>query len=346
MLINYDRVKGLKFRDLIIIGMNNSGITPLTHDLQVRYKVDIFPQHNNHYYPHMLQKSPCINDKSTLLICLVKDPYFWYQSLKKNPKDLISPTNNFLDYLIFNGKGYDSAIHLWNEYVTNYLDPSKFPPKNTIIMKYEDYLHNFHKIIDFMDNLLEIRHNMGLPFPRNNKEMEWFRAIDYYKDINRYNNLNKQELFKINSYLNDTLLERLTYKKKLTVNLTLPLTYENLSKLNFNKETTTKRIFDNLSTSDKIIIENTSESSIRPSTVDSKYLKPVSIVYLDDNDNYNDKDKDKDNDNEEDLTLYYKKATHIDNNNNNNNNKRTSHLETLLVNGNYNIRQLYRVLYK
>ncbi len=294
-----------KYKKAYLIGMPKSGLVSLRREIMYRYNLVLI-----NYYPYIYDVSPAINNQNILVICLVKDPYFWYKSLNNDKSLLTTSSGNLLNYLVFNGKGYDNIISLYNRYLKNYLNHSIFPVTNNIIIRYEDYLLKYHQTIEYLDTKFLVKKEVGLPFPINNKENEWYNYGDKYRLENRYLNISNNELYEIAQNLDNNLLLKLNYNPKKEVIKVFSLNSENLDLFNKNNNQENEKKLDKLDTlsqcSKNCQTDNHNVDEFHKDYCqygERKLLKPKKIKYLDTPDIISEK--------KEDITLEYKKAYKI-----------------------------------
>ena len=218
------------FRKVFVTGMYHSGTCALINELNKRYTVPISPHgikefNDDGYWKHGNNVSPYLNDRSVLVIVLIKDPFFWIQSLKKDKKAItISNTSlsihkKLLDSVKFNGYTYDNVIDIWNRYAINYLNIKKYPPENTLIIPYHEFLYHFKELQTTLDTILPKKYLADLYFPPtmassrpNNKKCRNRQdATEYYITENRYNNFSDSELIIIQRSLDKKILHRYGY---------------------------------------------------------------------------------------------------------------------------------------
>ncbi len=230
-MLNFTEVIKYKpFREVFVMGMYHSGTCALIRELKKRYTLPIYPRGTSEFHPeghwkHGFEFSPFKNDNSVLVITLIKDPFFWIQSLKKQNKGIIINEKRndvdkaLLDNVIFNGYNYKNVIEIWNKYAKGYLNQVKFPTSNTLVVCFSDLLFRFKELQQQLDKLLP-RHELAqLYFPpteissrptdktcRNRQE-----ALEYYIPENRYRTFKDKELVAIQRGLDRKLMYRLGY---------------------------------------------------------------------------------------------------------------------------------------
>lgn len=164
------------------------------------------------------------NNNTTLFIFLIKNPYFWFQSVMKITniwgviKGDSTSLNNFITNRItytHNGDApfkwedeFDSLVECYNKYYTTVLKLSE--RDNVIVIKYEDLLFNCENVIDKISKLLDKSHKNVFsveyacgPHKRNRKQ-----SLDYYSDNkNMYNDMNNNTINFIKNNLNKSIIE-------------------------------------------------------------------------------------------------------------------------------------------
>lgn len=243
-MFNYDMVKKQRpFKQVFVMGMYHTGTCALIRELTNRYRNPIFPKginelNENRNWKHEITLSPYKNNNNVLVIVLIKDPFFWFQSLKRNKKDLVVKTRNDLaGNIIFNGRGYKNATELWNQSVTNYLDKKLFPISNTLILKYEEFLFQYQETLHLLDTLLLVKPGLTNQVAINTKAHPHekchnrLEALEHYQSANRYKDLSKDEMASIILTVSRSLLDYLDYETQTFPIISLPLTRDNLHSL-------------------------------------------------------------------------------------------------------------------
>ncbi len=226
--------KPLTFQEVFVMGMPHTGLTALARELSRKYPIPIYPKSGKLFHPNGAWKfsnqvSPFQRDPRVLVIVLIKDPFFWVQSLKRNPGHLRNQrlstgenktTIDFLQDLNFNGRSYQNIADLWNQSLANYLNPTKFPPTNTMVITTSEFLYQFRDIQERLDEILlapDAPKGYLPPCylksqPHSKTCRDRFSAEDYYHPENRYQNLTNQEIKFLKQQLQAPLLQRLHFK--------------------------------------------------------------------------------------------------------------------------------------
>jgi len=131
----------------------------------------------------VLEHAPRLSD-DVFCVCLVKDPFFWVQSLGRDPAggtfyelqpvevvpdDLGGGANIFVQEpssasqlfgsVLFDGQVYPDALALWEAAVRAYLDEDIFPSWRTAVVRCEDFLFDFEGVMtELQARGLELRH--------------------------------------------------------------------------------------------------------------------------------------------------------------------------------------------
>ena len=244
MILNYQHVKThYPYRQVFVMGMYHTGTCALIRELTNRYRIPIYPKlikefHDNRVWKHAFEKSPYYNNQNVLVVVLVKDPFFWFQSLKRNKKDLqVKTLDGLAGTIIFNGRSYKNAVDLWNTYITNYLDTSRFSPNNTLILSYETFLFRYQETMDIFDTLLPLIPGSGNHLAINIKShphstcRNRLEALEHYRFKNRYLTLSENEITTIQKTVDKRLLDSLDYRHDTFPIIKLPLTIDNLNSM-------------------------------------------------------------------------------------------------------------------
>ncbi len=272
--------KPLTFQEVFVMGMPHTGLTALARELSRKYQIPIYPKPGKCFHPNGAWKfsnqvSPFQMDSRVLVIVLIKDPFFWVQSLKRNPGHLRNQrlstgenktTIDFLQDLNFNGRPYQNIADLWNQSVANYLNPIKFPPTNTMVITTSEFLYQFRDIQERLDEILlapDAPKGYLPPCylksqPHSKTCRDRFSAEDYYHQENRYQNLTNQEIKLLKQQLQSPLLQRLHFKTDDFIGQAL--TSENLKTFT-RQQSQQYREKHTPSTTTKQVLETISENS-------------------------------------------------------------------------------------
>jgi hypothetical protein len=219
------------FEEVFVMGMYHSGTNAMIRELTRRFKIPVYPNdgggfHPKGYWKHTTEASPYRGDPTRLVIVMTKEPFFWLQSLRRRRYDLklltSAPTvmESLLSAVELEGRYYPSSLHLWNEYASHYLDPIRFPPENTRLIRFEDFLYRFTTVMEELYTILPARPEIARDTPplwgvskqhghwsRNRKEAEAYYRI--YE--NCYQGLSPSQITEVHNNLDLRQLERLGY---------------------------------------------------------------------------------------------------------------------------------------
>lgn len=218
------------FTEVFVMGMYHSGTNALIRELQHYFNVPVYPNDNGSFHPNGTWKHtirPQISSPANRLHCvLVKDPYFWVQSVKKCPYELkvsskVIPiqTTDLLDTVQLEDRQYPNIMALWNQYTKTYLDDRAFSPQNTVVIRYQDFLYRYREVMTTLSKYLPRRPGSSQiyqPFSQRSKSHGIFcrnrdEAIAYYRPENRYLGFTQNELEKISQSLDTQLMDQFNY---------------------------------------------------------------------------------------------------------------------------------------
>jgi len=219
------------FQEVFVMGMYHSGTNAMIRELTRRFKIPVYPNngggfHPKGYWKHTTEASPYRGDPTKLVIVMTKEPFFWLQSLRRRRYDIklltSAPTmmESLLSAVELDGRYYPSSLHLWNEYASHYEDPTRFPPENTRLIRFEDFLYRFDTVMEELYKILPARPEIPRDTPplwgvskqhghwsRNRKEAEAYYRI--YE--NCYQGLSPSQIAEVHNNLDRRQLERLGY---------------------------------------------------------------------------------------------------------------------------------------
>ena len=224
-----NRLRG-RFTEVFVMGMYHSGTNALIRELQHYFQIPVYPNDRSSFHPNGTWKHtvrPQISAPANRLHCiLVKDPYFWIQSVKKCPYELklshqVNPiqTEDLLVPLQLEGRQYANIGAVWNQYTKTYLDDLAFSPENTVIIRFHDFLYRYQEVMLALDKYLPRKIGSGKtfhPFSQRSKSHGIFcrnrdEAMSYYQSANRYRGFSPSELVRIGESLDTRLMSRLNY---------------------------------------------------------------------------------------------------------------------------------------
>jgi len=190
-----------RFDKVLVMGAHHTCTTALSHELVQQFKVEVVNDYNGilspelrpENYKHRVLRSPPSPDDA-LVICLVKDPFFWLQSLSRhgaiyavkpvaaNPAtgefqdrdlqlnagicDLAQDKllDHLLDHVEFLGDVYeDGALGVWEATVRSYFDPLAYPLERTAVVRAEDFLFHFDAVMAALCEIGLERHQSAPP---------------------------------------------------------------------------------------------------------------------------------------------------------------------------------------
>jgi len=163
-----------EIRQVCVFGPHHSGTNALMRELSRFFDVDILNVHyddNPQLWKHrVFRKTPELPE-GAFCVCLVKDPFFWIQSLARNPwagtfYELLpvrvvragydiqfvpsAPcgTSQLFSTILFDDILYHDAVDLWEATVASYFDDRIFSRAKSVVVRYEDFLLRFGDVMD------------------------------------------------------------------------------------------------------------------------------------------------------------------------------------------------------
>lgn len=163
-----------RFENVCVFGPHHSCTGAVMREIPRFFEATVLNEHygdNPPCWKHtVFWQRPSVSD-STLLVCLVKDPAFWIQSLGRDPAEgtfydvqpiesialetgeigILEqvPRSRFQLFrqILFDGMVYGDALVLWEHTVRAYLNERLFPSWQTVIIRSEDFLFNFEHVM-------------------------------------------------------------------------------------------------------------------------------------------------------------------------------------------------------
>uniref|UniRef100_A0A7S4R0D7 Uncharacterized protein n=1 Tax=Alexandrium monilatum TaxID=311494 RepID=A0A7S4R0D7_9DINO len=246
------------FRRALVMGAHHTCTTALTRELEAQFFVkvennydtvqpDARPENHKH---RIMEQPPSPPD--ALIVCLVKEPCFWLQSLTRHAatyairalqempdgsyEDMerhVGPMEErsqeeLLDAILgpveFFGDIYPDggALSVWEASVRSYFDEEVYPLRRTAVVRCEDFLFNFEGVMQALSELgLQRRPVPPPPDSRRAKGgVVHFKARDreealcwYGDEANRHVGLQPRHVASVAMLLGDLLLGPLGYGK-------------------------------------------------------------------------------------------------------------------------------------
>ena len=214
--------------EIFVMGMYHSGTNALIQDLTRRINIPVYPDNGGGFHPdghwkHSFHKGP--SKVGQLVVFMIKDPLFWTQSLVKQYYEIkplcdsYLPVNRLLGPISLCGENFNNVFSLWNRYLTALQDPQKFSPEKTLIIRYEDFLHDYDstisRILQYVSPEKVIAGKLQ-PLTQSSK-VHGYRcrnrqeAISYYQPHNRYRGFTLAQTAVMQNSLSADLLRKFGY---------------------------------------------------------------------------------------------------------------------------------------
>lgn len=229
------------FKKVVIMGPYHSGANFMASALESRFEVQVINWRETSKadatWKHRVNHHPFENLGSDVLaVLMVKEPHFWLKSIARrasqffeihpfrendegeredvapqNMEDLFTPFEH--DTLI-----YPNAIGLWNDTIRSYLDDEVYPSKHSVLVRFEDFLFNFHDVMDELgnygfrdrDKAKPMQDDEYLHFNRESRTRK--QALRYYSDMaNWKSNFSPEELETLHKDMDGEAVARLGY---------------------------------------------------------------------------------------------------------------------------------------
>ena len=228
-------VAGLRgpFTEVMVMGMYHSGTNALVREIQHNFQLPVYPTRPQAFHPdgtwkHTLR--PTITAPRTRLHCvLVKDPYFWFQSVSRCPYELQcqrsgpqgqTTISDLFRPVQLQGRQFPHLAEVWNAYLRNYLDNHCFSPHNTIIIPFSSLLTEYHQVMTVLARYLPAKSNhlaWYQPFRTASKHhgracRNRAEAIAYYQPENRYVGFTPAQVAQLAQQLHPYLLTLVGYQ--------------------------------------------------------------------------------------------------------------------------------------
>ncbi len=180
-----------KFKFIQIYGPFNTGTNLLVNLMQNIFHYKIPEAGSTHYWKH----STVLNNyANTFHICITKNPFSWFESLKKESYTLkwnknISILNQRVvlesDKKYIKPRPFPSITNLWTFYYQTYINFQKNYPHNTIFILYEDLIYNTDNIFENISKIINI------PLPNDYENIKNNTLKKPAKQHGNCNNINK-----------------------------------------------------------------------------------------------------------------------------------------------------------
>tara|TARA_R100001163_G_C5065074_1_gene202883 strand:- start:1788 stop:2486 length:699 start_codon:yes stop_codon:yes gene_type:complete len=223
--VNQSRI----FNKVQILGPFTTGTNLLYNIINVGYETNICMKGCTYIWKHTICDKPEIIKNlsdNVLKIVMVRDPYFWLQSLKekklytletdvKNKSDVNSIVTRPCK---LRGHTFESPVHLWNYYYKTYLE--YLPKESTIWISYEKFLFEPRKIIGALSRHLKMKSEFDnskiikiISKPSNKRSKGREEALNFNKNLNNRKRIfNNKTLNYIESHLDKKLLNLFYYQ--------------------------------------------------------------------------------------------------------------------------------------
>ena len=226
MILQYEDVDKDKTWDKVqILGPFNTGTNLMHQIIDIAYTAHIGPIGSTIIWKHTICDNANIVDKigeDVLKIVMVRDPYFWLQSLKgKKRYTLESKAKDINSLMVKSCKlrthKFQNCAELWNYYYSNYF---KFLPKtSTIFVSYEKFIFHPLEVIGVLGNFLKLKEEYNfqkilaiMKRPSNKRARTREEAIEFNSNPkNKIAPFNPSVQRFIRNNLDSSLVERLGY---------------------------------------------------------------------------------------------------------------------------------------
>lgn len=153
-----------------VLGAHCTGTNALLRELLRFFDIRVSNAHradNPPFWKHTVFRAAPPLPRDTMCVCLVRDPGMWVQSLSRDPSDgsfyeirpgrkvgtrfLEEPQRSrgqLFKSVQFDGSVYRDALALWEATVKAYFDDRIFPTAQTVVVRYEDFLHEFSSVLE------------------------------------------------------------------------------------------------------------------------------------------------------------------------------------------------------
>jgi len=230
------------FNKVLLMGLYHSCTHAVARELERRFDVEVMNagrvSKENTMWKHRVHHHPLEGlGPNVLAVLMVKEPYFWLKSTSRVARnfweihpfredelgeredvlpdsiaDLFQPFEH--DTIV-----YPNAVVLWNDAIRSYFDDDVYPPEQSVIIRCEDFLFEFHKVMDELAALgLKDREKGLKPSPsgdraRSSRDCRTReQALRFYGDArNRKSEFQQEELDIVERTLDLEVAKRLSY---------------------------------------------------------------------------------------------------------------------------------------
>mmetsp|Transcript_62581 Transcript_62581/g.182993 ORF Transcript_62581/g.182993 Transcript_62581/m.182993 type:complete len:483 (-) Transcript_62581:151-1599(-) len=223
------------FSKAVVMGLYHSCTTAMAEELQRCFDIPVTNKlitnsreklwkHRVHY-----TRFDAADDK-TLVILMVKDPFFWLQSVGRNLyeihpvakdeqgcfQDLRSRTfADLFNFVEHDRVIYPDAVALWSDAMSTYFDDDIYPASASVVVRAEDFLFRFDAVMDELGAAWGLgTPERGTPRQRRTKAGARSRdqALDFYSDpANRALGFDEGQLRQVSGGLDAEILDLLGY---------------------------------------------------------------------------------------------------------------------------------------
>lgn len=234
-----------RFKRAMVMGLYHSCTNAVAQELEKRFVVEVVNDWHTSKadvnWKHRVNTEALVDlAEDCLVVLMVKEPLFWLKSCSRELR-------NFFEIHPFkeNDKGeredvpattlqqlfgpiehdavlYGDAVGLWNDTVRSYFDDAIYPPDQAVVVRCEDFLFSFHKVMDGLAAYgLHERCRQGgacPPEPLRDRAKGHAEcrtrdeALRFYRDgANRCSDFTRWELALVADELDVTALRRLRY---------------------------------------------------------------------------------------------------------------------------------------
>lgn len=232
----------VQFKKVLVMGLYHSCTNAVAQELEKRFMVQVVNDWHTSKadapWKHRVNEQvPFCVTPDCLILLMVKEPYFWLKSCSRETRNFfeIHPYDEDADGVrvdrppktlrdLFTKIEHDSilysnAVEIWNDVVRSYLDDAVYPAHQSVIVRSEDFLFKFHKVMDELAAIgLQEKEDGTRPEPNASRakgHMECRtrdQALDFYaQPENRVSTFLPEELAIVEQGLDDSALQCLSY---------------------------------------------------------------------------------------------------------------------------------------
>lgn len=205
---------------IAIYGERCSGTNYLENIIKINFDIELTKDYG---HKHFFGFNNLSNSDDTLFICIVRNPYDWFNSFYQNPHhlclDVRKNTTNFLNNTIFSfndannsdeskeimkdrniytNERYKNILELRHLKLKYLIETLPLQVKNHIIIRYEDIIDDFDNQMNRLLNFnLKIKEN--IIFPLNNKIHDYKYGGNYIKKTR--NEITKEMIYEHKDFI-------------------------------------------------------------------------------------------------------------------------------------------------